>query len=112
GYGRSEVAGTQYGDPTYEGGAAFGTPIIENKLAFRVSGWYRRDGGWVDRTNWDRTTRTSTGDVESNAKLAERLCRQARSHVCAHRCAAHYAFRVLSEAQSERFPELLERAVR
>jgi len=67
GYVRSEVAGTQYGDPTYEGGAAFGTPIIENKLAFRVSGWYRRDGGWVDRTNWDRTTRTSTGDVESNA---------------------------------------------
>lgn len=67
GYVRSEVAGTQYGDPTYEGGAAFGAPLVENKLGFRASAWYRRDGGWVDRTNWDRATRVSTSDVENNS---------------------------------------------
>jgi iron complex outermembrane receptor protein len=66
-YVRSEIASTQHGDETYEGGAAIGGPIVANRIGYRVSGWYRRDGGYVDRTDWDRTTRTATTTIEENA---------------------------------------------
>jgi iron complex outermembrane recepter protein len=33
----------------YEVGAAAGGPIIDNELGFRVSAYYRHDGGWIDR---------------------------------------------------------------
>lgn len=52
-YARSEVADTQDGTPSYEAGAAFGGPIVNDKLGFRVSGWFRHDGGFVDRTSWE-----------------------------------------------------------
>ena len=38
--------------PSYEGGAAFGAPIIDDVLAFRASVSFRRDGGWVDRVGY------------------------------------------------------------
>jgi outer membrane receptor protein involved in Fe transport len=66
-YVRSEASQTQEGDLSYEGGAAFGAPLIENKLAFRVSAWHRRDGGWVDRTDWSRDTRTPTTVLDEDA---------------------------------------------
>lgn len=46
-YARSELATTQNGDESYELGVAVGGPITDT-LAFRVSGWYRRDGGYID----------------------------------------------------------------
>ncbi|WP_234715818.1 TonB-dependent receptor [Sphingopyxis macrogoltabida] len=49
GYARGELATTEGGGLSYEGGAAVGGPIIKDKLAFRVSGYYRRDGGYIDR---------------------------------------------------------------
>src|SRR5581483_3738416 len=55
-YVRSELGYTQGGDPSYEAGAAFGAPIVDEKLGFRVSAWFRRDGGWVDRTDWDHAS--------------------------------------------------------
>src|ERR1700728_3674851 len=39
-----EVAATVGGDPSYEGGVAFGGPIMPDKLGFRVSLWGRQDG--------------------------------------------------------------------
>src|SRR6202035_4088533 len=48
GYARADVATTDGGSPSYEGGAAFGAPIIDDVLAFRASVSLRRDGGWVD----------------------------------------------------------------
>jgi iron complex outermembrane receptor protein len=48
-YVRTELADTQYGDGSYEAGIAGGAPIIQDKLGFRASVWYRRDGGWIDR---------------------------------------------------------------
>ncbi len=51
GFVRSELAGTAGGDPSYELGAAVGGPIVEDKLGFRASGWYREDGGYIDRVN-------------------------------------------------------------
>ena len=58
GIARSEISFTQDGQPSYEGGAAFGGPIVEDALGFRVSAWYRRDGGWIDQVNYrnDQTT--------------------------------------------------------
>jgi iron complex outermembrane recepter protein len=53
-YARSEIAGIDGGGLNYEGGAAAGGPIIDDELGFRVSAWYRRDGGWIDRV--DHTT--------------------------------------------------------
>jgi len=48
GYSRADVGYTDHGDPSYEAGAAFGGPIIQDVLGFRVSAWHRRDGGYVD----------------------------------------------------------------
>lgn len=53
-YGRGEVGVTEGGGTSWELGLAVGGPIIEDKLAFRVSGWHRRDGGYVDRIQYDR----------------------------------------------------------
>lgn len=35
----------------FEAGAAVGGPVVEDKLGFRVSGWYRRTPGWIDRVD-------------------------------------------------------------
>jgi outer membrane receptor protein involved in Fe transport len=48
-YARSEVATTQGGDLSYEAGAAVGGPLVEGTFGARLSVWYRRDGGWIDR---------------------------------------------------------------
>ncbi len=66
-YVRSQVDYTQGGDPGYEMGAAFGAPLVDGTLGFRVSAWYRRDSGWVDRVNFDRTTLQPTSAVERNS---------------------------------------------
>ncbi|HEY3638531.1 MAG TPA: TonB-dependent receptor [Rhizomicrobium sp.] len=52
GIARSEISFTDGGQPSYEDGAAFGGPIVDNVLGFRASAWYRRDGGWIDQTNY------------------------------------------------------------
>ena len=48
---RTELSFTQGGSPSYEAGAALGGPIVNDKLGFRVSGWYRHDGGYIDRVD-------------------------------------------------------------
>jgi iron complex outermembrane recepter protein len=44
----AEVAQTQDGGLTYETGVAAGGPIVADQLGFRVSAWFRRDGGFID----------------------------------------------------------------
>ena len=51
-YVRSDLSSMRGGDTSYEFGAAGGGPIINDELGFRVSAWYRRDGGYVDRISW------------------------------------------------------------
>jgi outer membrane receptor protein involved in Fe transport len=64
-YARSEVAYTEFGQPSYEAGIAHGGPLIDGVLGFRASFWYRYDGGWIDRIN------PSTGqDVDKYANRA------------------------------------------
>jgi iron complex outermembrane recepter protein len=53
GFARSELASTKDGAESYELGAAFGGPIIPDHLAFRVSAFDRRNGGYVDRVDPD-----------------------------------------------------------
>ena len=48
----AEIAATQGGTPSYEMGAAIGGPIVRDKLGFRVSAWYRQDGGWIDQVDY------------------------------------------------------------
>ena len=48
-YARTEVSWTRYGSASYEAGAATGGPIMDGTLGFRVSAWYRQDGGYLDR---------------------------------------------------------------
>ena len=59
-YARTELGYTEHGDPSYETGVAFGAPIVEDKVGFRVSAWFRRDGGWVDRDDWSRASLATT----------------------------------------------------
>ncbi|HUY83855.1 MAG TPA: TonB-dependent receptor [Steroidobacteraceae bacterium] len=49
GFARADVGQIDGGGQSYEAGAAFGGPIIDGRLGFRVSASFRRDGGWVDR---------------------------------------------------------------
>ncbi len=50
-YSRDEVSYTQGGSPSYESGVALGGPLIDDVLGYRVSAWFRRDGGWIDRVD-------------------------------------------------------------
>jgi iron complex outermembrane receptor protein len=50
-YARSEFSASEYGDPSYEAGAAIGGPLVQGTLGARVAVSYRHDGGWIDRVN-------------------------------------------------------------
>jgi iron complex outermembrane receptor protein len=49
GLARSELSTTEGGRLSYEAGVAYGGPIIDDELGFRLSVWDRQDGGWVNR---------------------------------------------------------------
>ena len=48
---RAQWGTTEYGGPSYEAGAAVGGPLVTDVLGFRITGWYREDGGYVDRVD-------------------------------------------------------------
>jgi outer membrane receptor protein involved in Fe transport len=48
-YARGELAATQYGAPSGEIGVSVSEPIVKDSLAALVSGYYRHDGGYIDR---------------------------------------------------------------
>jgi iron complex outermembrane receptor protein len=50
-YDRAEIATTRGGGISWEAGSAFGAPIYQDKLGFRISVWHRRDGGYIDHVN-------------------------------------------------------------
>jgi iron complex outermembrane recepter protein len=69
-YARSELSYTQDGDPSYEAGIAVGGPVIDDKLGARVSLWYRKDGGWIDRINPDTLALAGTRVNYQNSTVA------------------------------------------
>jgi iron complex outermembrane recepter protein len=52
GFAHAEGAWTQDGAASGEVGVAVGGPIVEDKLGFRASAWIRRDGGYIDRVDY------------------------------------------------------------
>src|SRR5208282_569527 len=48
-YAKAETSYTEGGTLSYESGVAAGIPVIDGVFGVRVSAWYRRDGGWIDR---------------------------------------------------------------
>ena len=46
---RGEMGITEGGDWSWEAGGAVGGPIVNDKIGFRASAYYRRDGGYIDR---------------------------------------------------------------
>ncbi|MEO7208328.1 MAG: TonB-dependent receptor [Steroidobacteraceae bacterium] len=60
-YTRSELAFTEHGEPSFEGRAALGGPLVENEIGFRASVSFRRDGGYTDRVD-----RFSGGSIAKN----------------------------------------------
>jgi outer membrane receptor protein involved in Fe transport len=70
---RGEFSATEYGDPNYEVGVAGGGPVVGDRLAFRGSAYYRRDGGFVDRVPQGSTTvaeRDSNWSTSAAARAA------------------------------------------
>ena len=67
---RSEFSSTDHGGVNYEVGAAAGSPLIMDVLGARISAWYRRDGGYVDRV--DPFTGASV-DADANHSASEAL---------------------------------------
>src|SRR5882757_5253233 len=67
GYARAELSYTEGGTANYEAGAAYGAPIVSGTLGFRVSAWYRKDGGWIDRV----APSDPTNIIEANANHDE-----------------------------------------
>ncbi len=45
----ADWASTAHGDMSYEAGVAAGGPLTNDVLGLRASGWYRSEGGFVDR---------------------------------------------------------------
>ncbi len=72
GYARAEGAYTQNGAASYEAGAAFGGPIIEDKLGFRVSAFFRHNGGYIDQVTGNYTILDPTGSVYGNSVAFDR----------------------------------------
>lgn len=64
----SEVSDTAKGGPSYEGGLAFGGPIVNDRLGVRLSVWDRHDGGYIDRVS-----PFSGQTVDANANWANTL---------------------------------------
>jgi iron complex outermembrane receptor protein len=46
---KAETSYTEGGTLSYESGVAANLPVIDGVFGVRVSAWYRRDGGWIDR---------------------------------------------------------------
>lgn len=67
GYARAELATTEGGGLSYEGGAAIGGPIVQDKIGFRISGYYRHDGGYIDRVPYV----ANRGTYKKNANTRE-----------------------------------------
>jgi iron complex outermembrane recepter protein len=71
GFSHAEYASTQDGAPTYEAGAAYGGPIINDQLGFRVSAYAQEDGGYINRINPVNDALIST-DSNSDRKAVVR----------------------------------------
>jgi outer membrane receptor protein involved in Fe transport len=86
GHARVEGSLTRKSGGSYEAGVAYGGPIVEDRIGFRVSAYYRHEGGFIDRVPgafalvdptgaaFDRSmTFTPTGEGDKNANSQNSL---------------------------------------
>ncbi len=66
GYARVQANVVDGGGTGFDAGLAIGGPIVEDKLGFRLSGYRRETGGWVNRQSWQDPL-----DKEEDANTAE-----------------------------------------
>lgn len=69
GYARAEVSTTKNGSPSFEMGAALGGPLIDDVLGFRVSAFFRREGGYIDKVAGTAQVVSSTGAAGPQGSL-------------------------------------------
>lgn len=72
GLGRAGVSHTKDGDWSYEGGAAVGGPLIEDRVGFRASVFARSTGGYIDYVD-RHSARVIEEDANSSETFAARL---------------------------------------
>ena len=70
-YARSELGQITHGGYDAEAGAALSIPLAQDKIALRVSAFYRHAGGWIDQLDW-RTYETDQKDVNFRNTVALR----------------------------------------
>lgn len=76
-YGRAELSTTKHGSESYEAGFAAGAPIVQDRVGFRASVWYRHDGGYIDRL--DRYTgQLVDKDINGEDNFTSRLAVSAK----------------------------------
>ena len=66
---RAEFGDIDGGGQSYEFGAAVGGPIVDDKIAFRAAGYFRRQGGFVDRIAGTPIVATSGGQPVVDGSL-------------------------------------------
>jgi outer membrane receptor protein involved in Fe transport len=68
GYSRNEFGSIDGGASSYETSMAINLPLVEDSAAVRLAGYYRRDGGYIDRVDY------MTGEVvDKNANSQETI---------------------------------------
>ncbi|MFT3976109.1 MAG: TonB-dependent receptor [Sphingomonas bacterium] len=76
GHARAEVSTVQSGGMGYQFGVAAGGPIVEDRLAVRLSAYAQRDGGWIDHQPYGGgASEKNVNDVETQAISAALLWR-------------------------------------
>lgn len=53
GHALADFGATESGAPSYQFGVAGGGPLVTDKVGYRASVYYRRDGGYVDKYNFN-----------------------------------------------------------
>lgn len=70
-YGRAEAVSMKDGDTGFEAGAAMGGPIVRDKLGLRVSAWYRKSPGFIDRIDYLNSTKAAPIVLDEDSNWAE-----------------------------------------
>jgi outer membrane receptor protein involved in Fe transport len=72
-YSRDEISYTEGGTPSYEAGIAAGGPLVDGALGARVTVWYRRDGGYIDRIDPEPPFETDQKNANFDETMLLRL---------------------------------------
>jgi iron complex outermembrane receptor protein len=65
----STLSTTKDGDPSYAMNGMVNIPIVDDKLALRLVGYYRKDGGWVDHPDYGSKNDNSERSYGGRAML-------------------------------------------